>query len=310
MKADLEWFRTFKVVYEVGTMSEAAKELSISQPSVSMHLTALESYTGYPLFERNTRKMSPTIYAKQLYNKIAASLMKLEDVEHNFRLLSSDKERVTIYMGIYPGLFRQLVMPHIAKLGCDIVVTLNNNEELSVLLENGSTDLIITTRDTPNRNICYSPLGQSQFILVAGSGTDLEGFKEIDLKDKRKLKRWLKEQIWYNTAYGMNLDTFWRQNFGAAPDFTGNYIIPDKFSILCCLKHGCGLAVLPKSLCREALAEGSIIALWEGYTEMKNTLYIGQRKTTLLSQKVEEIKKLLIEEFHKTHGADADHSPY
>ncbi|UON85535.1 LysR family transcriptional regulator [Dyadobacter chenwenxiniae] len=46
---NLEWFRTFKVVYEVGTLSAAAQSLFISQPGVSLHLSALESYTGYRL---------------------------------------------------------------------------------------------------------------------------------------------------------------------------------------------------------------------------------------------------------------------
>jgi DNA-binding transcriptional LysR family regulator len=50
MRCDLEWFRTFKIVYEVGTMSDAARELNLSQPGVSLQLSALESYIGQPLF--------------------------------------------------------------------------------------------------------------------------------------------------------------------------------------------------------------------------------------------------------------------
>ena len=66
MRADLEWFRTFKAIFETGTMSEAAKELHISQPGVSLHLNSLESYIGYHLFERSKRKMIPNERAKHL----------------------------------------------------------------------------------------------------------------------------------------------------------------------------------------------------------------------------------------------------
>ena len=31
MRADLEWFRTFKAIFDTGTMSDAAKELNISR---------------------------------------------------------------------------------------------------------------------------------------------------------------------------------------------------------------------------------------------------------------------------------------
>ena len=48
MQANLEWFRTFKSIYETGTMSGAAKQLFASQPGVGLHLNALEAYTGFP----------------------------------------------------------------------------------------------------------------------------------------------------------------------------------------------------------------------------------------------------------------------
>lgn len=60
MSGNLEWFRTFRAIYETGSMSGAARELYISQPGVGLHLNALEAYTGFPLFERTSRKMVPT----------------------------------------------------------------------------------------------------------------------------------------------------------------------------------------------------------------------------------------------------------
>lgn len=81
MKIDLELFRTFKAVFEIGTISGAARVLEVTQPSVTGHLKALEAYAGHPLFERSTRNMKPTLYAKQLYNKVASSLTQLEVAE-------------------------------------------------------------------------------------------------------------------------------------------------------------------------------------------------------------------------------------
>lgn len=60
MKWNLEWLRTFKAIYETGTLTAAAQELFISQPGVSLHLNSLEAYTGYKLFERASKKMTPT----------------------------------------------------------------------------------------------------------------------------------------------------------------------------------------------------------------------------------------------------------
>ena len=301
MKVDLEWIRTFKADFEAGTISGGARTLGVTQPAVTGHLKALETYTGYPLFERSTRNLKPTVYAKQLYNQIVEPLIKLENVENRFHRKNEQRNSITLYVGIYPGLFRQLLVPNIRKLDCNVVITLNDNETLEQLLENGNTDLIVTTKNIPNRNIIYEPLGISRFMLVAGGNTDISGFIGLDIHDKRNLKKWLQNQLWYNTVYGEHLSTFWKLNFGKEPDFVPNYVLPDKYSILCCLKNGTGMAVLPESLCREAVNKGEIKELWRGYTEMKNTLFLGQRKNTLYIAKIEELKKILKTEFHRTH---------
>ncbi|MFC6100930.1 helix-turn-helix domain-containing protein [Olivibacter domesticus] len=59
VRLDLEWLRTFKAIYETGTLSAAAQELFISQPGLSLHLNSLEVFTGYKL-DRSARKMVPT----------------------------------------------------------------------------------------------------------------------------------------------------------------------------------------------------------------------------------------------------------
>jgi DNA-binding transcriptional LysR family regulator len=67
---NLEWYRTFKAIYKTGTLTEAADTLFISQPGVSLHLSSLEAYVGYKLFDRTGRRMIPTERGKVLYNAI------------------------------------------------------------------------------------------------------------------------------------------------------------------------------------------------------------------------------------------------
>ena len=300
MRADLEWFRTFKAVFETGTMSDAAKELNISQPGVSLHLGSLETYIGHPLFERNTRRMIPNERAKILYQQVSNSLSKLEEVENSFRKKSGN-DRLTLSIGMYPGLFRQLLETHIARLDFNLVMHLEDNDKLLSLLENGSVDLIITTDNNPLRNIVYQTLGNSQFILVAGKETDLSGFSKIDIENKKQVCKWLRSQLWYNTSDRTHLNIFWKLNFNKEPDFAPNYIVPNKYSILHCLSNGSGLAILPDSICREAIEKKEISCLWKGYVDMKNTLYFGQRKNTLLYDEIKQVKVIMTAEFERSH---------
>jgi DNA-binding transcriptional LysR family regulator len=78
---NFEWYRTFKTIYETGTLTATAEKLFISQPGVSLHLSSLEAYMGVKLFDRISKKMVPTECGKVLYNSVVESVLKLEDVE-------------------------------------------------------------------------------------------------------------------------------------------------------------------------------------------------------------------------------------
>ncbi len=148
MRADLEWFRTFKTVFETGTMTDAARELSVSQPGVGLHLNALETYVGYPLFERSTRKMIPNERAKLLYQEVIHPLAKLEEVENSFRKKARGGRR-TLSIGMYPSFYRQCLEPHVPELGFNLIVHLEHTENLIPLLGNGAVDLAVINARWP-----------------------------------------------------------------------------------------------------------------------------------------------------------------
>lgn len=297
MKANFEWFRTFKAIYETGTMSEAAKELNISQPGVSLHLNSLEAYTGYPLFERTVRKMIPTERAKILYRQLNPALQTLEDAEHRFRQ-KPGADRVTLSVGMCVESFQQAFEKHIPNTDFNLIMQFGENTKLNDLLESGAVDLVVTTLQKPSANLIYQPFASEKLWLVAGNNTDTSGFDALDVQDKNKLTKWLQSQLWYSTHADMQmLIRFWEQNFRQQPHFVPNYIVPNKFSIVRCLSMGDGLAVLPDFICRDAIAQGNIRLLWEGYNPIENPLYFGKRKNALLVDQIEWVEQMLIKEF-------------
>jgi DNA-binding transcriptional LysR family regulator len=65
--SDLHLFRVFESVVRNGGMSAAQMELSLSQPTVSNHLTALEQRLGVKLCERGRRGFSLTEEGRRVY---------------------------------------------------------------------------------------------------------------------------------------------------------------------------------------------------------------------------------------------------
>ncbi|QBR03735.1 LysR family transcriptional regulator [Paraburkholderia pallida] len=76
--ADLNLVRVFIAIYETGSVSAAARRLSITQPSVSYSLGRLRDLLNDKLFTRTREGMVPTFNASQLYTAFRSALNEIE----------------------------------------------------------------------------------------------------------------------------------------------------------------------------------------------------------------------------------------
>ncbi|MFC7348365.1 LysR family transcriptional regulator [Chryseobacterium zhengzhouense] len=290
---NLEWYRTFKAIYKTGTLTGAADALFISQPGVSLHLSSLESYVGYKLFDRTGRKMIPTERGKVLFNAVSEPLTKLEDVEKNFQK-STEKHTPTISVGMCFETFQTTLEQYVSTLPFNLIISFGEYPEMLEQLDKGILDLIITPKKGTSPNILHEPFSSEQIILVGGKNVDTESFNEVvATKGLEHVEERLKQEKWYGTTGDMeHLFQFWILNFGHKPNFRPNYIVPNLNSIIRCLKGGTGLAVVPDFLCKNEIESGEVKLIWEGEKKLENTLYFGCRKKTNYAEEIDHIKGL------------------
>ncbi|MBN9284829.1 MULTISPECIES: LysR family transcriptional regulator [unclassified Flavobacterium] len=293
---NLEWYRTFKAIYQSGTLTGAAESLFISQPGVSLHLSSLESYVGYKLFERSGRKMVPTERGKILYNAVAESLASLEEAEKNFQR-STEKHTLTISIGMCFETFQITLEQYISTLPFNVIIRFGDYHEMLDNLDKGILDLIITPQKGTSGNIEHQAFSSETIVLVAGKDIDAVPFQQLTKQKKyAEAEQWLKAQKWYGTTGDMeHLFRFWQLNFGSNPDFRPNYIVPNLNSIVRCLSSGKGLAVIPDFLCSKEIENGLVKLVWKGHKQLKNTLYFANRKNTTYAKEIELIKSLFRE---------------
>lgn len=284
---NLEWFRTFKAIYETGSLTSAANRLYISQPGVSLHLNSLEAHVGNKLFDRGTRKMLPTEYGHILYNSIVEGVNKLEEAEkHFFRNADSDKSSVSI--GMCFETFQYVLEPFISELPFNLISKFGAYQDMLNDLDKGLLDFVISPQKEDISNLQYTPFSKERIILVAGVKNDLSKFKDI-IKDNsiHEAESWLNGQLWFGTTGDMeHLRNFWINNFNKRPDFKPNHIVPNMNSIIRCISEREGFAIIPDFLCRKQLEAGSIQLVWEGYSPLENTLYFVQRKKTIYKKEL------------------------
>jgi DNA-binding transcriptional LysR family regulator len=291
---NLEWYRTFKAIYKTGTLTGAAKALYISQPGVSLHLSSLESYVGYKLFDRTGRKMVPTEKGKVFYNFIIEALSKLEDAEKNFQR-STEIHTPTISVGMCFETFQITLEPYVSTLPFNLIIQFGEYPEMLENLDKGILDLIITPQTGTTTNIEHEAFSSERIVLMAGMDTNEEEFDQlVKAGDINLVLDWLKAHKWYGTTGDMeHLRRFWQLNFNRYPDFRPNYIVPNLNSIVRCLSGGTGLAVIPNHLGKKEIENEQVKVLWEGYNLLENTLYFASRHKAMHSEEIQTIKNLI-----------------
>lgn len=294
---NLEWFRTFKAIYETGSLTAAAENLFISQPGVSLHLSSLESYVGYKLFDRASRKMVSTERGKILYNYIQESVCKLEEAEKHFHK-TTEKDIPTISIGMCFETFQFTLESYLPTLPFNVIIKFGEYPQMLADLDSGILDLIITPQKGDYKNLLYKPFFKEKIVVVAGAETETEEFDSlVKAKDVQGVQTWFKQQIWYGTAGDMeHLRRFWHINFGIRPDFKPNYIVPNMSSILRCLSGGKGVAVIPDFLSKKEMDAGQVKILWDGFNTIENTLYFGTRKKSIYEEEIKVVQKIFEKE--------------
>ncbi|RKS42820.1 DNA-binding transcriptional LysR family regulator [Gillisia mitskevichiae] len=292
---NLEWYRSFKAIYENKTLTKAAVVLYTSQPGVSLHLNSLEAYIGKKLFERTSRRMVPTEDGKQLYAYIIDAIEKLENAEQHFKK-TSKKNIPSLNIGMCTETFQAIVEPEVPSLPFNLIAKFGDHSDLIKDLNNGILDLVITPKqkDPKKTQIRYEPFTKEKIILVAGSKTNLDIInKYLKFEQWSDLEKILKDNIWYSASNEMDhFRGFWFENFKKRLDFKPNYILPSISSIIRCLKNNTGFATIPDFLAQSAIDAGELKLVWEGKVITENTLYFATRDDLKLKKEIEVIKNI------------------
>ena len=78
---DIQHLRYFVSVVDMGSLSKAAGALSISQPSLSQRISAMEYQLGVPLLLRSAAGVRPTDAGLTLYRHARIVLRQMQEKE-------------------------------------------------------------------------------------------------------------------------------------------------------------------------------------------------------------------------------------
>jgi LysR family transcriptional regulator, nitrogen assimilation regulatory protein len=184
---NLRSLRNFLKVTTCGSISRAAIELHITQPSLTQHLKHLEDYFGTPLFMRHGRGVVLTEAGKLLRLKGEILIEQIEDLRGEVES-STARPRGTLAIGM-PISWSQLVTyPVIARYRREypdvrIKLVVNPSEALATAMHNNEIQLAVLTETDDPTQFWSRPIVEDGVFLVGPASSGLHEDSPVTLND-------------------------------------------------------------------------------------------------------------------------------
>lgn len=219
---NLEYYKVFYYVAAAGSLTVAARQLSISQPAVSQSLRQLEQHLGTSLFRRTSKgvSLSPEgevlfAYVSKGYEQFALGEQKL------LQMLNMDSGEIRI--GASDMTLQFFLLPYLEQFHEQyprIKVTVTNapTPETLVNLQNGQIDFgVVSTPFESSSHIQAVPVREIEDVFVAGRRFIQYKNRMLDLQQLESMPIILLEP---NTSSRSCMDSFLlRNNIVIRPEF-------------------------------------------------------------------------------------------
>ncbi len=287
-------YLTFVRALEAGSFSAVAREMGVSQSSVSKIIAALETSLGVQLFTRTTRKLHPTDEALQLYEHARQLLDTLDALTSSTRKTRKADPSGVLRMTMPNSFGRRRIMPLLARF-----TLLHPKVKLDIVMKDDVLDLIseglelgIRIGTLPSNTLIARSLGIVEHSLVA-TPAYLEKFGRpeapLDLVDH--------QCIVYG---GSNRWDFESEHGRQSVEVSGPLRVNDADAIHQAVLADLGIAQLPDWLVRSDFAAHGLVPLMEDYYPIPKPVSIVYPQTRYLSLRARALIDFLVAEMRKS----------
>jgi DNA-binding transcriptional LysR family regulator len=173
----------FQAVARSEHITKAAKELNVSQPSLSNSIQRLEKKLGIPLFERQGRHVKLNAFGKTYLRRVERAFLELEEGEREVTDMAGlDHGVVSISMTlpyVLPTLLKDFLTayPHVRV----VQRQLGSAFQMRADLENAEIDFCISTTPVTGPDIEWLTLVEEELCLTVPKGHRFASRESISL---------------------------------------------------------------------------------------------------------------------------------
>jgi len=277
----LRHIEIFHAIYTTGSITNAARVLHVSQPSVSKVLSHAETQLGFNLFERVKGRLIPTSEAEMMFGEVDKIYQQMRAIKNTAKNIRKS-EFGNIKLGVTPALGLNVVPSAVAEfhkkhtnVNFDII-TVHNDSVMQSLLEH-KCDLAVLFAPKSRPNISSIELSKSELVIVYPK----EKFPQCP--DKLTLKQLEECEFVDINDSGPLGDLLWSRMMEEHV-FPKSSIKVQTYSIATKLvEQGIGLCVVDKHTAQSALSENITIASFDPpLTFTINALHLDNSRLSIV----------------------------
>lgn len=261
---NLKQLEAFVQVAEGGSFSKAAKELFLTQPTISSHISSLERELNARLFVRNTKEVSLSEDGIKLY-KYAKQMLDLQrEIEVTFGMdEEGESHAVTIAASTIPA---QYLLPEVLTRFSErypqeqIRIQETDSSKVVMQIVDHRVDIGFTGTVLEKKHCKYIPFYKDELVIIT---PNTPKYQELAQGNKEDIS-WIKKEhvIMREEGSGTRKEAE-LQLKGAGVKFAGLDIIAsieNQETIKKSVRQGMGISVLSKLATADEVANGEIVA--------------------------------------------------
>lgn len=279
---NLHQLRIFETVARLGNFSRAARELSITQPAVSVQVQELERAFGTTLLQRLGRKIVPT-EAGDLVLRYAREIFALVDALNVGIAELRGLQRGTVRLGASPSFVDYFLPPLVARFreeypAIAVRLTIAEPDEVVKQVLNGEVSLGLAAEPRPDPQLVAYPIGQDELVVIAPPGHRYERRRAIPVQALRG-DPWIFREV--GSEARLIVERIASQR-GLAP--TPTFELSSTEAIKRAVIAGLGIALVPYISISYELAAGAVCILDVPDLTIKRQLAIVHHRMHRLSK--------------------------
>ena len=251
--------RTFVTVVDRGSFSDAAREMGISQPAVTMQIQALEADASATLLDRRYRRIDLTEAGRTLLPYARRVLAEVEAAREDIAALTGAVTgHLSIAASTTPGVY---VIPRLLGgfLGqhpeVHVTIAVHDTAEVAEAVQSGGADLGVTGAIVRGSRATYSEIGADELIVISSPSSPFATLKAASLAD-------LAEADWVMRERGSGTRQVAEQLLterGVDPDELRVVVeLGTGEAVVSAVEGGLGVAMLSRHVAEKALALGTV----------------------------------------------------